>query len=101
MAKKNTGWAIVGTLPVLGFILVLLASKKDEHTKFYAKQGLVLGLASIAAQAVLTLLVVTVPLVPLVGLLTLVLWIVSVVNAISGKMKPTPLTGDIAKRLRI
>lgn len=98
---KHKGWAVVGTLPVIGFILVLLANRKDEYTKYYAKQGLVLGLTSIVVQAILTVLMITMPLVPLIGVLTLILWVVSVVNALSGKMKPTPITGDLAKRFRI
>lgn len=97
---KNTGWAIVGTIPILGFILVLLAHKKDAHVQFYAKQGLVLGLTCVVLQAILGVLIVTAFLIPLVGLATLILWIISVVNANSGKMKPTPITGNIAKRLK-
>jgi len=101
MAKHNTGWAIVGTIPILGFVLVLLAHKTDAYTKFYARQGLVLGLTCIILQAILTVLVITVPLVPIVGLATLVLWIISIVNASKGVMKPTPISGEIAKRLRL
>src|SRR3989344_3816344 len=100
MAKHNTGWAIVGTVPILGFILVLLAHKKDAYTQFYAKQGLILGLTCVVLQAVLTVLVITIFLVPIVGLATLILWIITIINASKGVMKPTPFTGDIAKRLK-
>ena len=98
---KNTGWAMAGTIPILGFILVLLARKKDTYTQFYAKQGLMLGLACFITQAILIVLIITMPLVPLVGLLTLILWIISFVNANSGSMKPTPIIGNIMKRLRL
>ncbi len=101
MAKHHKGWAVVGTLPILGFILALLANRKDEYTRFYAKQGLVLGLTTLVVQAICIVLIITMPLVPLIGLLALILWIVSVVNALSGKMKPTPITGVIAKKFRI
>ena|SRR3989344_1531138 len=100
MAKHNTGWAIVGTIPILGFILVLLAHRKDSYAHFYAKQGLVLGLTCVVLQAILGVLIVTAFLIPLVGVATLILWIISIVHASSGSMKQTPITGDIAKRLK-
>ena len=95
MAKHNTGWAIVGTIPILGFILVLLAHKKDAYTQFYAKQGLVLGLTGLVLHILLFFIA------PLVSIGTLVLWVISIVNASRGVMKPTPITGNIAKRLRL
>ena len=99
MAKTNTGWAFIGTLPIVGFILVYLARKGDKYAMYYAKQGLVLGIAMIVLTFALTFLVLTIPLVPVWNIITFVLWILSVVNAFSGKMKPTPLVGRFASKL--
>jgi uncharacterized membrane protein len=98
MSKENKGWAFIGTLPIIGFILVILTHKKDKYAMFYAKQGLVLGIAMIVLTFALTLLVITIPLVPIWNIVTFVLWILSAVNAFSGKMKPTPLIGKFASK---
>ena len=98
MAKANTGWAFIGTLPIIGYILCMITGKKDAHVKFYAKQGLVLGIASVVGTIALTVLVVTIPLIFIWNLLCLVLWVLSVVNAFSGKMKATPLIGKFAAK---
>ena len=98
MAKQSTGWAVVGTIPILGFILVMVSRKTDKYALFYGRQGLMLGLATIVLNFILTALVVTFPLVILVNIASFVLWIISVVNAASGKMKPTPIVGQLAKR---
>lgn len=96
---KETGWAVVGTLPILGFVLVMILNKKDSYAVYYAKQGLVLGLATLVLQALLTVTIILSPLAMLVGLGSLVLWVLSVINAVSGKEKPTPLTGPLVKKL--
>jgi len=96
---KETGWAVVGTLPILGYVLVMILNKKDSFALYYAKQGLVLGLATIVLQVLLMVTVILSPLTLLVGPAALVLWVLSVVNAVSGKEKPTPLTGVLVKKL--
>src|SRR5574341_1914960 len=98
MAKESKGWAFIGTLPILGFILVFLMNKKDKYAMFYAKQGLVLGIVQIVGHVVLTMLVITIPLLFIWNPLILILWIISVVNAFSGKEKPTPIVGKFAAK---
>ncbi|MEM3154730.1 MAG: hypothetical protein QW165_04165 [Candidatus Woesearchaeota archaeon] len=98
MAKESKGWAFIGTLPIIGFILVYLANKSDKYAMFYGKQGLALGIAAIVIQVLLTILVITIPLIFVWNIAVLVLWIISVVNAMSGKMKPTPLIGRFASK---
>lgn len=98
MAKGSTGWAFIGTLPILGFILVMLAKKKDAYARFYAKQGLALGIGLIVGDIVLTILVITIPLVLIWNIVCFVLWILSVINAFSGKQKATPFLGRLAAR---
>jgi len=98
MAKADTGWAFVGTLPIIGFILAILMKKNDKYVMFYAKQGLALGLIYLIGHIVLTLLIITIPLLFLWGPAGLVFWIISVINAFSGKEKPTPLVGKLAAK---
>ncbi len=98
MAKADTGWAFIGTLPILGFILAILMKKKDKYVMFYAKQGLALGIAMVVGSIVLTILVITIPLLPVWNIVCFILWIISVVNAFSGKEKVTPILGKFASK---
>ncbi len=98
--KQNTGWGIVGTIPILGFILVVLLERKNSFAMYYGKQGLVLGLAILVLNFVFTALLVTFPLVFAVQIVGLILWIMSIVNAASGKMKPTPWLGKLAEKIK-
>ena len=98
MAKESRGWAFIGTLPIIGYILVMLSKKKDKYAVFYGKQGLVLGLALIIGDLVLGLLIITAPLIFIWNIVCSVLWILSVINAFSGKKKPTPLIGKFATK---
>ncbi len=98
MAKESKGWAFIGTLPIIGFILVWLINKKDKYAMFYGKQGLALGIVQIVISIALTILVITIPLIPIWHIVVLILWIISVVNAMSGKQKPTPLVGKFAAK---
>ena len=98
MAKQSKGWAFIGTLPIIGFILVWLINKKDKYAMFYGKQGLALGIVQIVISIALTILVITIPLIPIWHIVVLILWVISVVNAMSGKQKPTPLVGKFAAK---
>lgn len=97
----NSGWAVVGTIPILGFILVYLLEKRNDYAMYYAKQGLALGLVGVVLDIILTLLVVTIPLTFFVGVAVVVLWIMSVVNATSGKKKRTPWVGKLGENLNL
>ena len=93
----NKGWAFIGSLPILGFVLVYLMKKNDKFAMFYAKQGLALGLGYIVINFVLTLLIVTIPLMFIWSLVCFILWIMSAANALSGKKKQTPLFGKFVR----
>lgn len=98
MAKTDTGWAFVGTLPIIGFILAVLMKKSDKYVMYYAKQGLALGIIYLVVNILLTVLVITIPLTFIWSIVCFVLWILSVVNAFSGKTKPTPMVGKLASK---
>ncbi len=100
MKKDDMLWAFIGTLPIIGFILVMLTHKEDKYAIYYGKQGLVLGIAWIVVELVLWLLVFTIPLALIWNLVVLIFWILSVINAFSGKEKPTPIIGKFAEKFK-
>lgn len=85
--KDSTGWAILGTIPILGWILMQLLNKNDNYAMFYAKQGLALGIWSLVFFWL-----------PPAQIVVMVLWVLSLVNAVSGEKKPTPLCNWLAKK---
>ncbi len=99
--RGSSGWAFIGTLPIIGFILVLLAKKNDKYAMFYGKQGLTLGIAYLIINFALTLLVITIPLTLIWSIIVFVLWLMSAANSFSGKMKYTPWVGRWAERFRL
>jgi len=94
MAKDSHGWAFIGTLPIVGYILVMLSRKKDKYAMFYGKQGLVLGIAFVIG----SILMIIPPLGMVWNGVCTVLWVISVVNAFSGKKKATPIVGKYAAK---
>lgn len=92
-------------LTILGFIIVLLAKKENKYAMFYAKQGLVLGIAWVIVWVVGWVLA----FIPIIGwliltvayILLVVLWIIGFVNALSGKEKALPLIGQFADKFNI
>ena len=105
MAKNDDSklFAFLGVfLPLIGFLIVLLAKKKDRYAMFYAKQGFVLFLVWVAAMIVSWILV----FIPVLGWLLnfliwiglLVLWIIGLVYSLSGKEKEIPVVGQFAKK---
>ncbi len=88
---------------IIGFLITILAKKKSEYVKFYAKQGIVVFIASV----IVGLIGWIVFWIPILGeiiktglsVILLVLWLFSWINALSGKMKETPLIGEYAKNI--
>ena len=104
--KKNNksndkiAFAFVATfLSIIGFLIAIIAKKDDKYVMFYAKQSLVLVVASVILSVVSW--------VPILGwiaaifgsIILVILWIIAWVNALSGKEKETPLIGQYAKKL--
>lgn len=88
----------VGYLGIL-FLVPLLMFPKEKFAVFHANQGLLLLIAVIAAQIVVTILVpftlgLGALLYPLVAIGALILLIVGVLNAVNGKMQRLPLIGN-------
>ena len=90
--EENKLWAFVGYLGIL-CLIPLLAKKDSPFAQFHAKQGLILTIAWFFAW------------VPFFGwilaLVTFVFWVMGIVSVFSGKMKPLPIVGDLAKKINI
>ena len=107
MAKKGDSkiFAFLATFfTIVGFIIALLMKKDDKYVMYYAKQGLVVFIASIIAYMANFVLL----FIPILGWLAIVviqitlfvLWLMSWINALSGKMKPIPLIGKYAEKFK-
>ena len=103
MSKKTTRAFITTFFSILGFIIYLLAWRKDKYTKFYAKQSLVVFIVALIASVISTL----VGWIPVIGwlisfgvnIIVILLWIYSWAYALSGKQKDVPVVGEYAKKI--
>lgn len=89
-------------LSVAGFIIALLAKRKDKYVMFYAKQSLILFIAGIVTKILTALLIFTIVgilAVPVLWVIYIVLWVIALINSLSGKQKPTPLIGQYGKKI--
>jgi len=88
-------------LTIIGFVIALAAKKDDKYVMFYGKQGLVLFIAWAIAWAVM--------MIPFIGwvvgwilyLCVFVLWIIGIIYSFSGEMKPVPVIGQFAEKIKI
>lgn len=97
--QKKAEAFIASFFTIIGFIIALLAWKKDDYVMFYAKQGLVLGLFYI----VISILVPVFPgfLNALLWLGLAILWVITWIGALSGEKKETFIVGDLAKKISL
>jgi len=97
-------FALLGTLlPILGYIIAVLANKKDPYVMHYAKQGLGLGILWIIAMAV-TFVLIFIPFIgwALSGLISLgmiVLWLIGIIYSLSGEKKNIPVAEMVTEKL--
>lgn len=106
MTKKSDskGFAFIATFfSIVGFIIALLAWRKDKYVMFYAKQSLIVFIVAIAASILGTII----GWIPVLGtiisgalnLLVFILWIFSWAYALSGKQQYVWLIGEYAKKI--
>ncbi len=87
-------------LSIIGFIIVILLKKNSRYVTYYAKQSLVLFIAWVAACVVSLVPLLGLIISPILVLVVLVLWVIGWVNALSGKMKPVPVIGKYADKIK-
>ncbi len=101
-------------VPVLGWLYILIAERKDRFSRYHAKQSLVLTLALVGAVLVWLVLAWVLTWLPFVGpiiaafsftlvalvwVVVVVDWIVGMVYALRVEMKPVPLLGGWGEKL--
>jgi uncharacterized membrane protein len=93
-------------LSIIGFIIALIAKRKDKYVMFYAKESLVLFIFAV----ILTIAGYIINLVTfgwlsviqqLIGLTILVFWVFQIVYALSGEEKSTPIIGKYVKNIKL
>ena len=99
-------YAFIATfLTIIGFVIALLAWKKDKYVMFYAKQSLVLFVVAIIVWIINAIFV----FIPVLGkiiavilnILIFILWLLSWIYALSGEQKDVPLIGNYARKINI
>lgn len=92
-------------LSIIGFIIALVAKRKDKYVMFYAKQSLVLFIASIIVW-IITMVLAFIPILGwfigvLLELVILVLWLIGWIYALSGEEKEIPVVGKYATKINL
>jgi len=98
---EEKGWAVLGVaLPLIGYIVLLLAKKGGAYAQYYAKQGLVLFFAWLVVwvAGMIFGMVGLGFIVWIVNILWIVLWVLGIVYALSGKKQPIPVIGEFASK---
>lgn len=108
MAKKISGESklfafLAYFLGLVGFIIVLLAKKKDAFAMYHAKQSLVLIITAVIVH-------VSGKYIPIIGwfiiwpigvIFVAICWIIGIIRAIIGDKKPLPIIGKYGERLKL
>lgn len=92
-------------LSIIGFIIALIAKKEDKYVMYYAKQSLIVFIASMIVW-VFGWIFWQIPIVGWIimqalNLIVFVLWLISWIYALSGQMKPVPIIGEYAKKINL
>ena len=94
---------ITAFFSIIGFIISILAWRKDKYVMFYAKQSLVLFILSIIVSLVepaLELISVVGALINVIlNVVIFIMWVLTWAYALSGKKKDVFLIGDFAKKI--
>jgi uncharacterized membrane protein len=86
---------------IIGFVVALAVRRDDKYVMFYAKQSLVVFIASIIAW-IIGMILVFLPVLGVVitvalNIIIFVLWLVSWIYALSGEMKEVPIIGHYGR----
>lgn len=88
-------------LSILGFLIAIIAKKDDKYVMYYAKQSLVLFIAWVIVSVLGLVPVVGWIAAPVLYIVIFILWIIAWANALSGKIKPTPLIGQYGESFNL
>jgi uncharacterized membrane protein len=96
---------LTALLSIVGFVIAILAWKKDKYVMFYAKQSLVIFIASVVVGILKHVLY----LIPILGkviygvlvIVVVICWIMSWAYALSGKQEYAWFLGRWSKEIKI
>ncbi|MDD5012378.1 MAG: hypothetical protein PHQ66_01895 [Candidatus Nanoarchaeia archaeon] len=92
-------------LSLVGFVIAIIARRKDKYVMYYAKQSIVIFIAG-AIGGVIGNVLNIIPLMgtlvnAAIGVLMVIVWVVSWVYALSGREKKISIISDWAKKIRL
>lgn len=100
----NTSMAIISYIPFLFLVPMLTKEDKDPFIKYHIKQGIVFTIAAVLVNAIFSPFLFFFFLFflrPLAELALLVVFIIGVLHAVNGEMKPLPIIGQFADKIRL
>jgi|LakMenEpi03Aug12_release.lakeMendotaPanAssembly.Ray.scaffolds.fasta_scaffold726191_2 uncharacterized membrane protein len=105
-SEKGKMIGILSYCTLIGWIVAIVMHQNDKTRfgAFHLRQALGIWIAYLCCFIVIMitapfLFFMSVFLLPVVGITTLVFVILGLVNAVNGKMKPTPLIGGLAEKM--
>lgn len=105
-SDDSKNYAFLATfLSIIGFVIAIFTKRDDKYVMHYAKQSLVLFIASVIVGFISALL----HLIPFVGniiswvlnALLVALWVISWIYALSGKIKYLPVIGSRGDKINL
>ena len=92
-------------LSIIGFVIALVAKRKDEYVMYYAKQSLVIFVIAIIA-GILNSILQWIPVIGWIintalGILVFIIWLLSWIYALSGKEKEIPIVSEWAEKIKL
>ncbi|UVI30689.1 hypothetical protein [Paenibacillus spongiae] len=88
---------VMAVLAYILFFVPLLAAKDSPFAMYHANQGLVLFLAAVGVNIVLSIIpIIGWILLPFANLAIFVYIIIGIINAANGRMKPLPFIGTVS-----
>lgn len=89
---------------IIGFIIALVVKKDNKYVMHYAKQSLVIFIASVIVW-IIALVLMWIPVIgwlisTILWILIIILWLISWIYALSGEMKEVPVIGRYARMFK-
>jgi len=92
-------------LSIIGFVIALIAKRKDKYVMYYARQSLVIFIIGVVA-GILGNLIDWIPIIGMIikfalGVLVFIVWLLSWIYALSGEQKEIPIVSDWAEKIKL
>ena len=92
-------------LSLIGFIIALIARRKNKYVMYYTKQSIVIFVMG----AIVGVIQRVIDIIPFMGglisfalgVLIFIAWLISWINALSGKEKDIPIISEWAEKIRL